>query len=159
MNKFEIFIEISVGGISKEQLLQKLIEAGVQFNKYADTLFEHSQFSPTQNIEKIKLVKVKLSDFDLTNPCSYQEMVNRASALGLKLCPLYLAAFLRLEYLDQPAGAYLTIASAKLENDENYPNGFYVRNNENLLWLRGYRADDFCEWPAENEFVFILSEG
>lgn len=142
MNKLEIFREISIGGITKEQLLQKLIGAGIQFNKYADVLFDHPKFSPSEKNEKVKLVKVKLSDFNLSNPSSYQEMVNRASALGLRLCPLYLAAFLRLEYLEQSDGPYLTIASAKPENDENYPNGFYIRNNENVIWLRGYKADD-----------------
>lgn len=75
--------------------------------------------------------------------------------LDLKLCPLYLAAFLRLEYLNQPAGPYLTIASNKPEMNEAYPNGFYIRNFENVLWLRGYKADSFAGWPGENEFVFI----
>ncbi len=156
MNKFEIFKEISIGGITKEELLSKLTGAGIRFNKYAEILFDHTQFSPNEKNEKVKLVKVKSSDFNLDNPCSFQEMVKRATASGLKLCPIYLAAFLRLEYLEQPAGLYLTIASAKLENDEDYPSGFYLRNIENSLWLRGYRADDFCEWPAENEFIFTL---
>ncbi len=75
--------------------------------------------------------------------------------LDLKLCPLYLAAFLRLEYLNQPAGPHLTIASNKPEMNEAYPNGFYIRNFENVLWLRGYKADSFAGWPGENEFVFI----
>ncbi len=155
-NKLEVFREISIGGVTKEQLLQKLIGSGIQFNKYAEILFDHPQFSPNKTNIKVKLIKVSLSDFGLSNPCSFQELTRRASLLGLRSCPLYLGAFLRLEYIDQPAGPYLTIASVKPENDENYPNGFYIRNFEDSLWLRGYRADDFCEWPAENEFIFIL---
>jgi hypothetical protein len=75
--------------------------------------------------------------------------------LKLKLCPLSLGAFLRLEFLDQEEGPYLTIASEKLVNDENYPNGFYLRNTENSLWLRGYRASEDYKWSLDNEFVFI----
>jgi hypothetical protein len=56
---------------------------------------------------------------------------------------LYLAAFLRLDYLDQASGPYLTIASIKPEIDENFPNGFYLRSFENVLWLRVYKADGF----------------
>ena len=155
MKNFETFKEIQIGGIAREQLIQKLIANGIQFNKYAHTLFEHQSFVPNDQIEKVNLVKVKLSDFELTNPCSYQEFIKRAFSQGLKLCPLYLGAFLRLDFLDQPEGPYLTIASAKPENDDNYPNGFYLRNHEKTLWLRGYRADDVCEWPQDNEFIFL----
>jgi len=37
----------------------------------------------------------------------------------------------------------LTIASVKPEINDNFPNGFYLRNFENVLWLRGYRSDGF----------------
>lgn len=155
MIDLKIFKEISIGGLTKEQLLQQLVEAGIQFNKYAHTLFEHPSFFPDDKVTKVQLVKIKPADFNLSNPCSYQEIVTQASRLGLSLCPLYLAAFLRLECLDQPEGPYFTIASAKPENDKSYPNGFYIRNLEGVLWLRGYRADDYCEWPSENEFIFL----
>lgn len=155
MNEFEIFKEITIGGLTKEQLLHKLTAAGVQFNKYANVVFEHPQFSPSEEPKTAKLVKLKSSDLGLNNPCSFKELAARAADKGLKLCPLYLSAFLRLEYLDQPEGPYLTIASSKPEDDENYPNGLYVRNFEKVLWLRGYHADDFCEWPPHNEFIFM----
>lgn len=155
MNKFDVFKEITIGGIKKELLLQCLSEAGVQFNKYAHALFEHPLFSPSTEVEKVKLVKVTLSQLELNDSCSFEEFSNRASELGLKLCPLYLAAFLRLDYLDQADGPYLTIASNKPESDNDFPNGFYLRNFENALWLRGYKADGFDGWPGTNEFIFI----
>ena len=155
MTELQIFKTISIGGITKNQLIEQLVEAGIQFNEYAKILFEHQRFSPINKPEKVQLVKVTLSDLGMDNPCSFQEVVNRASTLGLRICPLYCAAFLRLEYLDQPEGPYLTVASAKPEIDENYPNGFYIRNFNKILWLRGYRATDFCEWPMDNEFLFL----
>jgi hypothetical protein len=156
MNKFEIFREVTIGGLTKEQLLQQLSDRGIQFNKYAITLFDHSQFSPPANAEKVKLVKLTLSTLGLKDTCSHEEFEKRAIALELKLCPLYLAAFLRLEYLDQAAGPYLTIASKKPETtDATYPNGFYIRNYDNSLWLRGYVADSFADWPEQNEFIFM----
>lgn len=154
MSELDIFKEISIGGITKEQLVKQLIEADIQFNEYAKILFEHRYFSPINKSEKVKLVKLTLSDLSMDNPCSFQEVVNQASTFGLKLCPLYCAAFLRLEYLEQPEGSYLTVASDKPENDESYPNGFYLRNFNKIHWLRGYRAADFCEWPMGNTFLF-----
>lgn len=155
MINIKIFREISIGGLTKVQLLQQLAEAGIQFNKYAHTLFEHPSFLPDDKATQVQLVKIKPADLNLSNPCSYETIIGEASKLGLSLCPLYLAAFLRLQYLDQSEGPYLTIASAKPENDNNYPNGLYIRNIENVLWLRGYRADGDCEWPSDNEFIFL----
>ncbi len=155
MSKFETFKEIKIGGLDKEELLQRLVEEGIQFNEYAQTLFEHPEFSPSIKVEKVKLVKVTLAELGLGGSCSFNEFVSHASQLGLELCPLYLAAFFRLEYLDQLEGPYLTIASEKPESSENFPNGFYLRNIENVFWLRGYKADGFDNWPAVNEFVFI----
>ena len=156
-NNFEVFKEISIGGIPKEHLLQNLIEAGIQFNQYAHTLFDHPHFSPPEKAIKVKLVKVTLASMQLNDTCTFKEFSDRATILGLSLCPLYLAAFLRLEYLDQKEGPYLKIASIKPESDENFPNGLYLRNFENKLWLRGYRADGFDGWPGINEFIFIKS--
>ncbi len=153
-NKFETFREIVIGGLTKEQLLMQLSEQGIQFNKYATTLFDHPHFLPSTENEKVTLVKASLADLGLSDSCSTDEFESRVFALNLKLCPLYLAAFLRLQYKDQPAGPYLTIASKKPENDENYPNGFYIRNFDSALWLRGYKADSFAGWPDKNEFIF-----
>ncbi|MBL7543938.1 MAG: hypothetical protein JNL11_08985 [Bdellovibrionaceae bacterium] len=158
VNKFEIFKEITVGGLEKDQLIQRLSEAGIQFNKYALALFAYPQFSPSLEIEKVKLVKVSLAELGLKGSCTIEEFSTITSLLGLKLCPLYLAAFLRLEYLNQPEGPYLTVASQKPNEDENFPSGFYLRKFESVLWLRGYRADGFADWPGSNEFVFIFKE-
>ena len=88
MTELEIFKTISIGGITKDQLIKQLIEAGIQFNKYAKILFEHQRFSSINKPEKVQLVKVTLSDLGMDNPCSFQEVVNRASTVRLRLCPI-----------------------------------------------------------------------
>lgn len=156
--KFDIFKEITIGGLKKDELLQKLIRAGVQFNHYAETLFNHPNFLPQPEVEKVKLVRTTLSVLGLEGTCSFDEFASQVCLKGLKFCPLYLAAFLRLEYLEQPEGPHLTIANEILESDNSYPKGFYIRKNEGELWLRGYRADGFADWPEGNEFIFIKSQ-
>ena len=158
MNKLATFKEIQIGGMGKDKLLKRLETSGIKFNEYAKCLFEHPSFSPPAETQKVKLVKLSLRELGLEESCSFDEFVSRASELGLSLCPLYLAAFLRLEYLNQTEGPYLTIACEKPERDEAYPNGFYLRNIDNTLWLRGYKADGFDNWPGTNEFVFVRGE-
>jgi hypothetical protein len=157
LTEFQDFKTITVGGCDREQLIRRLVDAGVQFNAYAHALFENPAFAPSETTEAVRLVKIKISDIGVAEPCSLEDVLDRASAVGLKPCSLDLAAFLRLEYLDQPAGPYLTVASLRAATDEKQPCGFYIRNNAGSLWLRGYQVDGKIEWPKENEFVFRTS--
>jgi hypothetical protein len=155
MTSIPVFKSISIGGLTKEALFNQLTISGIQFNKYAHTLFEDSSFSPGDKSEIVNLAKVTLKDLGITKPSPFNEIARKATALNLKLCPLEVGAFLRLEYLNQPEGPYLTIASPKLSSEENYPNGFYIRNLDGALWLRGYYASDDYAWPIESEFIFL----
>jgi hypothetical protein len=65
MIDLEIFKEISIGGQETESLVQRLINAGVQFNEYATFLFKHRSFCPGRQLEKVRLVKMSLSEFTL----------------------------------------------------------------------------------------------
>ena len=154
MGKFEVFKEISLGGLTKEDLIQKLVSKNIQFNKYANLLFDDPSFAPSNTIEKIKLYKVSLVDLGLTKPSIYEDIVSRAEELGLKLCPLVLAAYLRLEYLEQPEGPYLKVASPKVGISDDYPRGFYLRHIDKTLWLRGFCASDDWEYQLDMEFIF-----
>jgi hypothetical protein len=151
----EIFKELSIGGVAETRLIHQLTEANVHFNKYAPILFESAAFTPDSPIEQVKLVKLKFSDMELNEVCSYENIVERGLAMGLKICPMHLGAFLRLNYIDQPEGPYLTVVSSDPMGDENYPTGFYLRNHEGKLWLRGYRAKGETEWPPDQEFIFL----
>lgn len=127
----------------------------MHFNKYAETLLGSSYFQVSENKSLVKLVKVSLSDLEFKEEPFFVDICRAALDKGLSLCPLELGAFLRLEYLEQPEGTYLTIASKTPNDDREYPNGFYIRNFDGKLWLRGYRSDDDYPWPIDSKFIFI----
>lgn len=149
----EIFCELLIGGTPKDTLLQELRAAGVQFNDSAQKLFAHPGFNPDHAPQKLKLIKTSMGEFGLEGPQSLQTILDHAAARGLRPCPLHTAAHLRLQYRNQREGPYLTVASPPPESEAD-PAGFYVRNRDQILWLRGYRVDGTPEWPKENEFVF-----
>lgn len=153
----KIFKTITHGGISKDVLIDQLVKQGVQFNVYANTLFADPAFIISESIETVNLVKVNLSDLGLTKPSLYKDIIASAEAMGLKQCPLSLGAFLRLQFMEQVEGPYITIASVKTKQDEEYPNGLYVRKLDDIMWLRGYRSTQDYEWPVESEFFFITA--
>lgn len=148
------FKNIIIGGIPKGTLIRQLSDAGIKFNDYALALFELPEFELPNQQTCIDLVKVSLPQIGLSTPSVFDVIVNQATSQGYSLCPLAVAAYLRLEYMEQPEGPYLTIASKSPVVDPNFPNGFYLRSFENSLWLRGYRASADYLFPAESEFVF-----
>jgi hypothetical protein len=153
MNK--LFKQIQIGGIEKEGLIQRLVASGIKFNDYAKTLLKSPYLEIDNKVETFDLVRVNLSDLNIDKPCPFKTIVEAAAKNKLSLCPLALGLFLRLQFLDQPEGPYITIASKNPTDDPDYPNGFYVRNIDGVLWLRGYRADDDYLWPIDSQFIFI----
>lgn len=152
----EVFKTIISGGLSPQALAQKLAEAGIQQNEYARVLFSdpHFIFSEARSYD---IAVISVRELGFAKGATSAEIFAAAAKLGLKLCPTDLAAFLRLQYLDQPPGPYLTVASAKMRDDEEYPNGFYLRHLDGILWLRGYRATSDYIWEPSGEFAFMIN--
>ncbi|OGK09744.1 MAG: hypothetical protein A2W80_04330 [Candidatus Riflebacteria bacterium GWC2_50_8] len=153
----EIFKKITTGGIPRDQLLQRLAEAGIQHNEYARVLFNDAHFTISEP-HQVCLSVVSVKKLGLNNGGTSSEIFAAASRQGLALCPLELAAHFRLQYMDQPEGPYLTVASAKTRDDEEYPNGFYLRRLNGILWLRGYRATSDYIWEPASVFAFLTNE-
>ncbi|PKL42307.1 MAG: helicase [Candidatus Riflebacteria bacterium HGW-Riflebacteria-1] len=151
------FKKITTGGMPLEQLLQRLAEAGIQQNEYARVLFDDPHFTISEP-QQVNLAVVSAQELGLNNGGTSSEIFAAASRQGLALCPLELAAHFRLQHMDQPEGPYLTVASAKTRDDEEYPNGFYLRRLNGTLWLRGYRATSDYIWDPSSAFAFIINE-
>lgn len=99
------------------------------------------------------------------------ELQDEAVATGLCLPPMELGPHLRLQYLDQPEGfrgqpttqhrappGSITITSAPLSDDDEFPNGFYLRRIEDKLWLRGYQPGLDHIFDPDDRLVFCLPE-
>lgn len=144
-----------MGGVPKDALLARLADAGVQLNDHARTLFADDDFTTAPTERTVRVAFVALPDLGLPEGGCFDEILARAEAAGLAACELEVAPHLRLAYLAQPEGPYLTVASHALRDDPAFPNGLYLRRREDGLWLRGFRADDDYHYPPDfTHFVF-----
>lgn len=180
---------IRVGGMTKHELLARLQDAGVQLNEHARILFAHDGFSTSAAMSMVETVELSVADLGCAEGACMDRIEERATACGLSLCPLELAAHLRLQYVDQPEGSIgrppsqhrappgsLTVAShlpgaselpsspeplrpAGVPSDSDTPRGFYLRKIEGVLWLRGYRSGPDHVWSASDRFVFCRPTG
>ena len=147
-------IEILVGGMGKAELIAQIRSAGIKTNKYAEILFNSPKLKTSSSVTAIKIVEVSVKNIGLPDGGTMENIVSKASNHGLALCSLELALRLRLNYLNQAEGPYLTVASEKLETDNEFPSGLYLRKLGDGLWLRGYRASDDYIWAPDSLFVF-----
>lgn len=131
---------LEIGGQSKTELLSSLLEHGIRLNRYAHVLFDDPAFTTSQSSRWVLVKEVTVAELGLLVGATSVEIFARARSVGLELCPLELAPRLRLQFLDQTEGPYLTVASRKTKDDDAYPNGFYLRRVDGELWLRGYQA-------------------
>ncbi len=157
---FDDLTELCIGGVTKAELLARLRLKGVSLNDYARTLFADSAFTTSSEVRCVRVVQVSLAEIGLPDGGRFDEILIEAARLGLEPCPLEVGPHLRLAFLDQPMGPYLTVASRELRPGPETPNGFYLRRLEDGLWLRGYEAGPENVYPADfTDFVFVRPRG
>lgn len=158
---------VDVGGCTKQELLEKLETQGVLMNESANTLFKDARFKVSPTSYTLPTVELMVENLGLPQGSNLSGILGEAKRLGLEVCPLELAPFLRLSYMDQPEGfkdkperlhqapyGSITIASSPLTGDDEFPKGFYVRRIDGVLWLRGYRASNLHIWNPYDHIIF-----
>ena len=162
---------VTIGGLTKAELLEQLQSNAILLNESADRLFASDCFTTSQTRQPVTTVELTVRDLGFPQGATTSQIYAKAVALGLCLCPLELGPHFRLQYLDQPEGYWgqpirqhqapsgsITIASEPLTPDDDFPKGFYVRRIKGELWLRGYRAGSDHVWEADDHMLFCHPE-
>lgn len=159
-------IQLSIGGISKAELRQKLKDHDISINPLGNDLLESDLFTITKQPQTITLAFMTLKElgFNQRGP-TLPEIIRQVKSRGLDLCPPETGPFLRLAYSKDnnsqgmekqyrtPDGA-ITVLSPPLSKDHDFPKGFYLRKVEGTYWLRGYTCDDQHRFDVNERFVF-----
>jgi hypothetical protein len=161
---------LRVGGVVKSDLLGELLKQGVQLNPLAFQLFSDNDFETSVEQRTLAVVQVSVAELGLSRGGTFKEIAARALSRGYSLCPLELGPHLRLAYADQAEGflgqppsqkcappGSVTVASQPISEDDDAPNGFYLRVIEGLPWLRGYRSSPGHVWAPIDVFAFVES--
>ena len=157
---------IEYGGISKEDLLEKLQASGIRLNSFAEIIFSSEFFKTSIYKHAIQIAEISIGELGFDNGATIPEIKGRIKSFGLAECPLELAPYLRLKFPDQqevidgsakqnqsPPGA-VTIFSELVTNDDDFPKGFYLRKIDGELWLRGFTCSMDFVWNREDRLIF-----
>jgi hypothetical protein len=161
---------VRIGGADRRSLRESLRTHGVLLNHAAELLFDDRRFTPLGEPRALEIMCFSVAALGFSASATYDQLVTRAAELGFGESPLELAAHLRLQFHCQlevpsppsrsraPAGS-LTVASRALDDSEETPKGFYLRRQDEALWLRGYWAPASHLWDAGDVVVFSRPVG
>lgn len=162
-------LRLRVGGMERTALQQALAGQGVGLNDSARALLTHPVFE-ARRAEVITVARRTVGELGLPAGGPLSAVLAAVEEQGFLLCPPDVGPHLRLALPDQAGsqdptlrvgrapGGSLTIASAPLSSDDEFPKGFYLRVVEGVRWLRGYRCDGLHQWSAEDAFVVRLPD-
>lgn len=162
---------VSIGGMSRSDLLATLRKHDIQLNQAAEALFEHRRFTTLTRQCVVEVAALSVAELGFRDGAPYGPLLASALERGLVECPLELGPHLRMQFLEQPDGAderpprhgrappgSITVASAPLDDTDETAKGFYLRRVERVLWLRGYWSWYGHIWHPEDVLVFSKSE-
>ncbi|WP_375385966.1 hypothetical protein [uncultured Microbacterium sp.] len=157
-------VELEIGGLSRTQLFEALRVSGVSLNAHAEALMAHPIFDDGAR-ETVRIVDRTVAELGLTDGGTMPQVFAAAEEYGLGLCPVVTGPYLRLAWGKQtnsstsvmsaghsPAGA-LNVASPVLNDDIEFPKGFYLRVVDGQPWLRGFRCDDLYVFSPDVRFA------
>ena len=159
--------EVTVGGLSRSQVMSKLRSRGIRLNTHAETLLRDIDFT-YRAPSTVAVTARTVLQLGFPTGATLPQIFEAAQHQELLLCPVDTGPYLRIALLEQeespnsvlsmgsaPAGA-LTVAASALHHDHEYPKGFYLRVVDNEFWLRGYRCDDEHIWSSDDRFIFRM---
>lgn len=157
---------VTVGGVTKEELLERLHANSVALNEYAEMLFACDGFTTAKVSYDVRTLELAVEELEFPSGASLAAILARAQAMGLDYCPLELGPRLRLVYIDQPESTVdepkphqappgsITVVSQPISDDEDFPRGFYLRRADGVLWLRGYCSPGDHIFAPEDHLLF-----
>lgn len=126
----------------------------IHIDYWADQILNRIAFLQTDT--RFNLVLTTVSDLGFgEDGASLKDIYERASRLGLALCPAELGPALRLAYLDQPLGEYLRIAMRPVARSDGKVTDFVVAKGLAGLLLIGDDVRDDLVLAGDARMVFV----
>ncbi len=153
---------------TKAEWRAALASAEIQLNVHAGSWLSHSDF-PFGAVPSGELAILTVSKLGLPQGGTRAELESAAHAQGLEPCPAMAALALRLAWTDQPEGRLarehrapegsVTVISLPFlsvppgEPGDLY--GFYLIQEKDERWLRGYVAPADHIWAPQDVLVWV----
>ena len=151
-------IKLGTGLKTAKDFRKALKKSGNRIGDWGDDILGQPAFTVSKSEVEVDLVNISVAELGFKDGATRKDIYDRASELGLQLCPAEVGPQLRIQYADQPKGEWLRIAMEPIADSDGLLNVFDVAYGRDGRWLGGShgRPDDF--WGGDNRFVFLHSK-
>jgi len=147
---------ISLGSFASPwALFDALDMAGVHVGDTAGEVLHRPAFTVSKVKTRLQLVILAAADLGFGERVSLAAFYARARQLGYELCPMELAAQLRLQYRDQPLGDILNIAMEPIATFEGELTSLSIANGGAGLMIVGQPMSAESVLDRATRFVFV----
>ena len=148
---------ISLGTFEDVQGLQAaILDAGFRIGDWARDVLDKPHFHLEKKKKEVDLVKVSAGDFGFDKGLPRADLYNKATTLGLEMCPLEVGPQLRIQYKNQPKLESLQIGMDPEIDSVGHKSEFrVVHGADGYLWLVGDHKHPNDHWGAKEYFVFV----
>ncbi len=144
--------EITIGGKTEKQLEKEMEQQGMRMYDYTRDLMRKMEIQT--NPESLSLIRLSVRDLGFTqDPTTYQ-LYQRATELGLDLCPAEVGPYYRLSHQDQPMGDWVRIAMKPIADRDGDLSVFRVESSHGGLCLTW--ATPESRWDLDGGFIFCF---
>lgn len=152
---FAVYLDIEVGGKSKDELLTELKSSGCSVSDWAKDIMSKPTWKPGTR-ERVKFARATVRDLGFTQNPTTAQIWARISELGHALCEPGDGPAIRLALKDQPRGDYFWLAMEQITDSGGDPGVFDVERDGDGRWLGSDWARPDDRWSLDNGVVVRL---
>ena len=156
---FTIYLEIEVGGKTKETLLAELQSADSFVSDWAKDIMSKPAFKSGKE-GTVKFGRATISELGFSDPKNLpttRQVWTRIVELGHSLCQSCDGPAIRKALKDQPKGDYFWTAMEQIADSDGDPSVFYFkRDDDGERWLDAWWVNPDGKWLLGSTVVFRL---
>jgi hypothetical protein len=138
-------------------LQDALMKAGCFANDFVLDAMDQSSFTVSKTKKEVDIIVVSVAEFGFENGASLKDIYAKGQEWGLKLCSLEVCLQLRLQYMNQPKGEHLYVATKPvIAADGTFGILSVARLNDGSLCLGGGSGHPSSLYGSADLFVFAL---
>ena len=142
-------VVLTLGRRRLSELVAELRREDVRLNAYAEELLARGGVGVAPEPAPVRVEVHSVGALGWSEGAALNEVLRDVVGHGLAPCPLEVAPVLRLVWRAHALSPRITVASERAHPDPAVPRGFYLYDDADGCWLRGYVASD--DWVAGPE--------
>ena len=152
---YPVYLQLSLGGGSKRALVQALERDGCYLGPTAQDMIAQSSFAAAEST--LKLARVQLRSFGLTEWVGWSDVLKAAAKAGAEKLSAEAAARLRLALPEQQPGDHFWILMDPILGSDGEPYVFYLAcHDDGERRLLGRYVSPARRFFPHREIVFAL---